>query len=157
MEHLGVSNHSVDLAAKLTTLTEELLNIRVKASELITQIQLVRTSLIPKTDVAMIEIILLQIRSYFNVNLKMLIEENREGDVMMARHIFNVLVKEHTSLSLAKVGTIVSRDHATVLNSKRVINNARDTNDILIKHYNAIDKDIKNIIGDLSTQKETTQ
>jgi chromosomal replication initiation ATPase DnaA len=46
---------------------------------------------------------------------------SRERDHVEARHIIHYLMSRHTKFPLASIGAITGRDHATVINSKKKV------------------------------------
>lgn len=53
----------------------------------------------------------------FNATLEQMKSRTRLRDIVEARQSLLYLAKKHTSNSLAKIGSICNRDHATVLHS----------------------------------------
>ena len=47
----------------------------------------------------------------------------RKRYIVEARHIFNKIMHENTKLTLSAIGSYVNRDHATVLHSKKTLEN----------------------------------
>ena len=47
------------------------------------------------------------------------IRDNRRRENVVWRHAFSVACLEHTSLTLQKIGGIISKDHATVLHAQK--------------------------------------
>lgn len=53
--------------------------------------------------------------------------KRRDRDISTARHIFCYLSRSHTVASLDAIGKFLGRDHTTVINSIRVVNDMIDT------------------------------
>lgn len=70
----------------------------------------------------------------FGFSEKMLAGENRKRELVFARHMFSylgmtILKEEHyNSISLALIGSVIKKDHSTVLHAVKTINNLCDTN-----------------------------
>lgn len=47
------------------------------------------------------------------------IKDNRERDNVIWKHAFSVAVLEQTSLSLQRIGSIMNKNHATILHAKK--------------------------------------
>jgi hypothetical protein len=61
-----------------------------------------------------------------------------------ARQLFTTFMVRHTKRSLKNIGELVGKDHATVLHSKKTVNNLCDTNSKFKAMYNRIDKSLNN-------------
>ena len=54
--------------------------------------------------------------------------KDRHRDIMAARHLFCYMAKLHTDCTLMNIGQYINRDHTTVINSIKVVNDMIDTN-----------------------------
>ena len=54
--------------------------------------------------------------------------KDRHRDIMAARHLFCYMAKLHTDCTLMNIGKYINRDHTTVINSIKVVNDMIDTN-----------------------------
>lgn len=66
---------------------------------------------------ASIPAILERVIMYFGVTIKEVVGRSREGNVMKARKIYCAIARQKTAASYAEIGSIVNRDHATVMNA----------------------------------------
>ena len=72
-------------------------------------------------------------------------EETGKREIVEPRQIAHYFSKIHTKGSLVSIGNIIGKkDHATVLNSIKAINNFIDTDKKFTKKLNEIEKMIKN-------------
>ena len=62
-----------------------------------------------------------------NVSYVEILGKSRKRKVVVARQLFHFFAKKLTQLSLAAIGYETNNDHATVLNSVKVINNLCET------------------------------
>ena len=53
--------------------------------------------------------------------------KDRHRDIMAARHLFCYMAKMHTDCTLMSIGKYINRDHTTVINSVKVVNDMIDT------------------------------
>ena len=79
-----------------------------------------------KTHIKIAKLVMVATTDYFNVTKSAIESKSRDTDVRMARQIFMVLTKKFTTLSFAKVGAIIGKDHSTVMHSEKVVNNQND-------------------------------
>lgn len=56
-----------------------------------------------------------------------IIGKRRDKEIASARHIFCYLGRSHTGASLLAIGKFLGRDHTTVINSIKVVNDMIDT------------------------------
>lgn len=72
--------------------------------------------------------------------------DNRQRCNVVIKHAFAVVVRKHTSLSLAEIGSVIDKDHASVLHAKK----NHDSNiKYLVNYkrtYNEIEREIKDIL-----------
>ena len=52
--------------------------------------------------------------------------KDRHRDIMAARHLFCYMAKIHTDCTLMNIGKYIKRDHTTVINSVKVVNDMID-------------------------------
>jgi hypothetical protein len=69
--------------------------------------------------------------------------EYRGGRQCRSRQLFLAMMVKYTSKSLRSIGSIVGKDHATVIHAVKAVNNDYDTDIRFRDTYNRIDKKIK--------------
>lgn len=89
------------------------------------------------------------------ISFKKIQSNTREKDVVEARHILVYLVRANSTITSKEMGALINRDHATVLNSEKVISAAFVGNkQLLVKlriceesldEINQIEESLKNI------------
>ena len=81
--------------------------------------EIVLKDLIPEPDTAPITAatIMAQTATFFGLTLQDLTSSNRTSSYALARQIAMYLCREHTELSLPKIGALFGRDHTTVLHA----------------------------------------
>lgn len=79
-------------------------------------------------DYEMSKIIIKSVSIATGINPELLHKKTRKSEIVLARHCVFYHIRNRTKLSLAKIGRIYDKDHATVLNSCRVYNNMFETN-----------------------------
>lgn len=52
----------------------------------------------------------------------------RDAELVKARQVTMFFLKEKTNWSLAKIGSVYTKDHATVMHAVKAVNNGYDTN-----------------------------
>lgn len=68
------------------------------------------------------------VADYFRMPESQLDLQTRRRDVVIVRQIAHYFAAYHNNCSLSRIGELIgSRDHATVINSVKVINNLLDT------------------------------
>lgn len=70
------------------------------------------------------EQILKILQGHFNVNLA---QKCRKREIVEIRQIFCYFSREWSNVSLAKIGKLINRDHATVLHSHKQVKNLLET------------------------------
>ena len=138
-----------EMLDKLDSLLPGLVMMKDRLDEIITDIKLFKATKLTGSTRAKVTVATNTIEGYFDVKMRDLRGKSREGDVMRARHIFHTLVKSITELSYARIGDYTAKDHATVMNSCRVLNNARDTGDALWEHYRRIERDVSRTLNEI--------
>ena len=105
-----------------------------------------------KTDLTPdITVIKKTVAEYFKLDVFDLELDTRRRDICTARQISFYFAKKYTKYSLAKIGlNIANRDHATVLNAIKVVNNLLDTDKVFKKQMHDLDKIINNRIERLN-------
>jgi hypothetical protein len=78
-------------------------------------------------DKVKIEILINIITKAVGIDRDVLFTKSRKRHLSDTRHLLAFLIKRETELSLANIGKIINRDHATVLNSVKVWNNLLET------------------------------
>lgn len=73
--------------------------------------------------------------------------KSRKRDVTEPRQMFHYFMKKYSSLSLAAIGSYTLRDHATVLNSVKVISDLIETNPAKREFIKVIDEKLDQMIS----------
>lgn len=63
----------------------------------------------------------------FGIFEEELFSKKRDREIVEPRQLITYMIKKETELSLAQIGMIINRDHATVLHSVKAWNNLLDT------------------------------
>jgi len=79
--------------------------------------------------------------SHFKVDFSDIESKSRERKFVIPRQLIAYFCKIYLDETLAEIGNLVNRDHSTVLNSIKVINN-----------YNETLKGFSDIVGDLNSK-----
>jgi len=70
-----------------------------------------------------------------------ILKKSRRREIVEPRQVVHKIAHKHLNISLAKIGWMVGRkDHATVLNSSKKIDNLRETDKLFNEHYSEIIK-----------------
>jgi chromosomal replication initiator protein len=69
------------------------------------------------------EEILSIVAEYFNVNVKELKSRKRGKKLCIPRHLYCLIAKSETKLSLREIGELIQRDHATVIHAIKNVGN----------------------------------
>lgn len=67
----------------------------------------------------------------------------RNGDLVQARQFFIAMMVRHTRMKYETIGGLVGKDHSTITNTMRVVNNLRETDKYYDQIYNEINSKIK--------------
>jgi hypothetical protein len=78
-------------------------------------------------DSRICEYILIVVSKYLNVPDNFHTTKNRKQELVFARQLSMMLMRQHTKLCLENIGKIFNRDHATVLHGIRHIENLAET------------------------------
>lgn len=108
----------------------------------------------PLTEKEVIQRCVLQ---HFEVSLQEIrskLKGARSGEVIKARQVLAAMLRRRTKMSLAQVGDIIGRDHATVNHSSKVLRNAEETKDLLWDEYCVINDNVEGLISATKIQKE---
>ena len=62
-----------------------------------------------------------------NVPTEKIFGKDRHRDIMSARHLYCYMAKVHTNNTLQNIGRYIDKDHTTVINSIKVVNDMIDT------------------------------
>jgi len=89
--------------------------------------------------------------SHFDVSKSQIESKSRETDVRMARQIFMALTRKLTKLSLARVGAMVGKDHATVVHACNVVENPTDP---IHEHYLMIKNQVQRALIHVSIESK---
>jgi len=87
---------------------------------------------------------------YFSIPIYNLDLKTHKHEIVSKRQVAHYLCKIHTSESLSNIGKAIgNKNHATVLNSSKIINNMIDTNSLMIGseyRYSGIINDLNKMI-----------
>jgi len=147
------------LIDKLDELLPQLTVIRNEINNTISAIKLIKGGIMPNTDKTKLRIITRAVLQYFDVTLTQIQEKSRKSDFIRPRQILTCLLVNHTTLTLTKIGVYTKRDHATVIHTKKVLSDSKDTKGELYKIYSTLEKDVLSIFELLepSTSEESTE
>jgi chromosomal replication initiation ATPase DnaA len=123
-------------------------------NDVLAKIRTIQNKLLPKKNHTITGIIVDAVLHYYSITLREITSRSRKGTVREARQVLAALLKNKTHLSLADIGLIISRDHATVLHSAKVIQNSKDTGHIAYKRYSAIEKNIDSTVLELNVNED---
>jgi len=141
------------IAAELTERLEDMIprlqGFREEIDSLIVEIKMLTAGHGPKSSRYVVGVIERVVTEHFGVKMAELRSKKMNRELTHPRQVFSVLVKKFTKLSYADAGAYVNRDHATVMHSQRVINNARDTGDPLWWEYQECQSKVQSIIDEL--------
>ena len=112
-----LSNHINSIGAKIELLYAEKWGLEIRFEKNIT-----------------IESILDEVIRKENISLQSLKSKSRKREIVMARQLYSYLAKANTSLSLAKIGSYINKDHSTILYNIKVVKYVRELQDKL-KNY----------------------
>jgi chromosomal replication initiation ATPase DnaA len=142
-----------ELEAKIDKVLPGMIILRRELDSLIVDMKTFKAIQKDRSGLTQIKIIYRVLESYFQVSpgqMRSKRVNSRKGDTMKARHIFCALLKQKTKFSYAEIGTYIDRDHSTVSNSCKVVQNAKDTNDPLWKHYQLVEKQVNEILDGIT-------
>lgn len=76
------------------------------------------------------------VAEYYQINPSDLLRKTRKREFMFPRQMAHTLYYQFTKRSLEYIGKVIgNKDHATVLNSIRTVNNLRDTDKTIARDY----------------------
>ena len=133
MGHLVESKHEEIFLSELHSLVRILKDLREQTNSVFNRINILEKKLLPYGDRLILDVIIDVTIRHFHINESDMSSDLREGSVMKARRIFCSMGYNRTGSSYAKVGAIVNRDHATVINACKKMRNYRDTHDVLYR------------------------
>jgi len=84
--------------------------------------------------------------SEYKIPFQQICKKRNDQVTSEPRHVAMYLVKTYTKLSLVRCGMIIGRDHATVLNSIRVVNDLRATNRLFNERVTKLENYLNNYI-----------
>ncbi len=67
----------------------------------------------------------------------------RKREIKEARQLFHYFAKKYTTLSFATIASYTNNDHATVLNSIKVVNNLKETESVYMGKFQKLKNMIK--------------
>ena len=94
----------------------------------------------------MIDIIIQEVGEYCVVSLHEMISSSRKGNLVKARQLIFYFARELTQMSLADIGSVLFRDHATVMHGERMVRNYIQTYDIYKKEVEILRSRIEEAI-----------
>ena len=83
--------------------------------------------------------------SEYKIPFQQICKKRNDQVTSEPRHVAMYLVKTYTKLSLVRCGMIIGRDHATVLNSIRVVNDLRATNRLFNERVTKLENYLKSV------------
>lgn len=90
------------------------------------------------------DIIISQVCKYFNTSPDKIKSKKRSMDLVLPRHIAMYLIRKNTPYALLNIGKLFYRDHTTVINAVKQIDNYYDTrNRMVIKAIDSISTNLK--------------
>ena len=138
-----------EMLDRMGELIPDLLEMRRKIDNVIVDIKLFRSTRVESRDKSKVNIITKIIPEYFGIKMSDITGRSRESEFVKARHIYCAMVKGMTGLPFTKVGELVNRDHTTVIHSCKVMQDARDTKDVLWDHYGLIQEKVEETVNAL--------
>ena len=89
---------------------------------------ILKTPFNKKSNLNKIESILAIVSKEYDLKSDLIHEKTRKRNIIEPRKICHYFASKYTTLSLAKIGELIgSKDHATVLNSRKKVNNYIET------------------------------
>lgn len=82
------------------------------------------------------------VRKYTGQDVRSLQVKSRKRHLVFPRQLNMYFLEKHTNYSLAMIGSIFNRDHATVLHAKKTIQNLIDTDKRIRNQYHLIEESI---------------
>ena len=155
MGHLVENEHERLFRAELKTLISSLTTVKEEVSSLLTKAKELSNKLLPFGDLLILDVIMDVTIKYYNVTEGDLKGESREGAVMKARRVFMALSYDLTDkrVSYSKIGKIVDKDHATVINACKTTRNFNDTNDVLYHEYLEIKSQVEDKLKQIKEER----
>ena len=142
MEHLEANNNKLELIYKLKKLHERLERLQTEIDVALAEVRSVHSQIAPRTDAHKIDIINKQLSIYFDIDINVLKTRNRKIDYIVPRHIYFALCKTYTKFSDEQIAALLERDRTTAMNSYKVIQNAKDTGDVIYNHYLSVEDNV---------------
>ena len=132
-------------------LLPELIRVRNNLNSVIMEMDFYKTIHSESGETKIAKIIMLAATEHFGVSKSAIESKSRETNTRMARQIFLALTKELTNKSLAAVGAIVGKDHATVIHAKKVVNNQ---NDPIHTHFLTIKRQVQRALLNVEVESK---
>ena len=133
---------TTEMLDKMDDFIPDLLKHRDRIDSMILDIKTFRVSNSAGSDRSKINVIFKVVMTYFDITKEDLKGPRGRDEIPKGRQIFCALAREITELSYQAIGDYVNRDHTTVIHSKRVISDARDTSHVLYDHYEVVKKNV---------------
>ena len=131
---------------KLNALVPVLLHMKEEIDSVILEIRILQSKVMPKGTRNTMDIITNVVCGYFQTSLAELRSKSRKAEVRAPRQVLTTLLLEETKLSLESVGEYVGQNHATIIHSRKVIQNAKQTCDQLWFQYEEIQNEVNRMI-----------
>ena len=132
-------------------LITKLKEVSTKNKELTLKLESMEQSELTETNnsKSVIEIIIKTVADFFNMPVEDISIKTNKRSIVQARQICYWFCVEHKAGSLKDIGkAIANRDHATVLNGKKTVNNLCETNKKFKEDFEEIKKKIEsNLFG----------
>ena len=91
-------------------------------------------------------IVFREVKAEYGVTAAQMYSRTRMANVREARQVFTQLMREHSSMSITTIGSLVNRDHSTISTTSKVVQKEIETNASYRKRYYRIKSNIKNQI-----------
>lgn len=96
---------------------------------------------IKEKPIISIDIIINEVSKKFNIAIPLMLCKKQDRSVVVPRQIAQYYAKKLTKLSFATIGKeIGGKDHATIMNSYKIVNNLIDTNKEYKEEIHKLDK-----------------
>ena len=154
MGHLVESNQEKVFLKELKFIIDSLNNTSKQISDLVSKAYSLEVKIMPFGDRLILDVIIDNVIKYFHIAEIDLISDQRDGDIMKARRIYCAMGYAMTGTSYSKIGNIVERDHATVINACKKIKNFRDTGDVLYNDYIEIEKLVLDKLNKIKSERQ---
>jgi chromosomal replication initiation ATPase DnaA len=114
-------------------------------------------SIYGNSDDSIVERIKTLVSTEENIPISLLESPSRKNEIVVARMICMILIKEFTKLSLVNIGMhFGGRDHATVIHAIKTINDYVDTKSNCVRNYEEYRNRIRNYRDNIIVEERNT-